>query len=64
MKFTEAHLESAIIELLSAQGFPHVQGESIARASELRRGPEKHQTQIRAKRQPSYKDSLRGNPQS
>jgi type I restriction enzyme R subunit len=32
-KFTEAQLESVIIELLSAQGFPHVQGESIARAS-------------------------------
>lgn len=39
MKFTKAHLESAIIELLSAQGFPHVQGGSIARASELRRDP-------------------------
>jgi hypothetical protein len=24
-KFTEAQLESAIIELLSAQGFPHMQ---------------------------------------
>jgi len=32
-KFTETQLESAIIELLDAQGFPHVLGKSIARAS-------------------------------
>ena len=31
MKFTEAQLESAIIELLGAQGYPHVLGEAIAR---------------------------------
>ena len=31
MKFTEAQLESAIIELLGAEGYPHVLGESIAR---------------------------------
>lgn len=29
MKFTEAQLESAIIELLEAEGYPHVLGESI-----------------------------------
>ena len=33
MKFTEAQLESAIIELLGAQGYPHVLGENIPRAS-------------------------------
>jgi type I restriction enzyme R subunit len=33
MKFTEAQLESAIIKLLGAEGYPHVLGESIARAS-------------------------------
>ena len=31
MKFTEAQLESAIIELLGKQGYPHVLGESIHR---------------------------------
>ncbi len=31
MKFTEAQLEAAIIELLSAEGYPHVHGETIAR---------------------------------
>ncbi len=33
MKFTEAQLESAIIELLGAEGYPHLLGENIARAS-------------------------------
>ncbi|GHB93360.1 type I restriction endonuclease subunit R [Cerasicoccus arenae] len=32
MKFTEAQLESAIIELLSAEGYPHVLGETILRS--------------------------------
>ena len=32
-KFTEAKLEDAIISLLEAEGFPHVCGESIQRAS-------------------------------
>ncbi len=31
MKFTEAQLESAIIELLEAEGYPHVLGEGIGR---------------------------------
>jgi type I restriction enzyme R subunit len=31
MKFTEARLESAIIELLGAEGYPHVLGEAIER---------------------------------
>lgn len=31
MKFTEAQLESAIIELLGAEGYPHVLGEGIER---------------------------------
>ena len=31
MKFTEARLEQAIIELLSKQGYPHVLGETISR---------------------------------
>jgi len=31
MKFTEAQLESAIIELLEAEGYPHVLGETIER---------------------------------
>ncbi len=31
MKFTEAQLESAIIELLGVEGYPHVLGEHIAR---------------------------------
>ena len=31
MKFTEAQLESAIIELLGAEGYPHVLGEAIDR---------------------------------
>ena len=31
MKFTEAQLESAIIELLEAEGYPHVLGEVIER---------------------------------
>jgi len=30
MKFTEAQLESAIIELLGEEGYPHVLGETIA----------------------------------
>jgi len=33
MKFTESQLEQAIIELLSEQGYPHVQGETIQRNS-------------------------------
>lgn len=28
-KFTEAQLEAAIIELLGAEGYPHVLGEAI-----------------------------------
>ena len=31
MKFTEAQLESAIIELLEAEDYPHVLGEAIER---------------------------------
>ena len=31
MKFTQAQLESAIIELLEAEGYPHVLGEAIER---------------------------------
>ncbi|NRB28866.1 MAG: hypothetical protein HRU37_14445 [Roseibacillus sp.] len=31
MKFTEAQLESAIIELLEAEGYPHVLGKAIER---------------------------------
>ncbi|MEZ5329111.1 MAG: hypothetical protein R3F19_29035 [Verrucomicrobiales bacterium] len=31
MKLTEAQLESAIIELLEAEGHPHVLGEAIER---------------------------------
>ena len=31
MKFTEAQLESAIIELLGVEGYPHVLGEAIER---------------------------------
>jgi type I restriction enzyme R subunit len=31
MKFTEARLEAAIIELLGAEGFPHGFGEAIER---------------------------------
>ena len=31
MKFTEAQLEAAIIELLDAEGYPHVPGEDIDR---------------------------------
>ena len=34
MKFTEAQLEEAIIELLGEQGYPHVLGENIERDSE------------------------------
>lgn len=34
MKFTEAQLEEAIIELLGEQGYPHVLGETIARGPE------------------------------
>lgn len=34
MKFTEAQLEEAIIELLGAQGYPHVLGENIVRGPE------------------------------
>jgi len=33
MKFTEARLEQAIIELLEQQGYPHFVGESISRSS-------------------------------
>jgi hypothetical protein len=32
MKFTEAQLESAIIELLKDEGYPYVSGESILRS--------------------------------
>ena len=32
MKFTEAQLEAAIIELLGAEGYPHVLGEAIMRS--------------------------------
>lgn len=31
MKFTEAQLESAIIELLRVEGYPHESGEAIKR---------------------------------
>ena len=31
MKFTEAQLESAIIKLLQAEGYPHVLGEAMER---------------------------------
>ncbi len=31
MKFTEARLEQAIIELLEEEGYPHYHGESISR---------------------------------
>ena len=31
MKFTEARLEQAIIDLLGKQGYPHVSGETISR---------------------------------
>jgi len=31
MRFTEAQLESAIIELLGVEGYPHVLGEAIER---------------------------------
>ena len=31
MKFTEAQLESAVIKLLGAGGYPHVLGETIER---------------------------------
>jgi type I restriction enzyme R subunit len=34
MKFTEAQLEAAIIELLGAEGTPHVLGEAIERQPE------------------------------
>lgn len=34
MKFTEAQLEEAIIELLEAQGYPYVPGEKISRGPE------------------------------
>lgn len=34
MKFTEAQLESAIIELLGEEGYPHVLGEAIERQSQ------------------------------
>lgn len=34
MKFTEAQLEEAVIELLQKQGYPYVHGESIVRAPE------------------------------
>lgn len=30
MKFTEAQLEATIIELLGAEGYPHVRQEAIA----------------------------------
>jgi len=32
MKFTEQKLETAIIELLGEQGYPHVLGEAIERS--------------------------------
>jgi type I restriction enzyme, R subunit len=35
MKFTEAKLESAIIEILEAEGYPHVLGETIERQPQL-----------------------------
>ena len=31
LKFTEAKLEQAIIELLGEQGYPHMVGEQVAR---------------------------------
>ena len=31
MKFTEAQLEQAIIDLLKEEGYPHVKGDSIPR---------------------------------
>jgi len=31
MKFTEAQLEAAIIELLGAEGYPHVFGEGVSK---------------------------------
>ena len=34
MKFTEAQLEEAIIELLGEQGYPHLLGEAIRRGAE------------------------------
>lgn len=34
MKFTEAQLEEAIIELLGEQGYPHILGETIQRGAE------------------------------
>ena len=34
MKFSEAQLEAAILQLLAAQGYPHVPGESLARPPE------------------------------
>ena len=34
MKFTEERLEQAIIELLGKEGYPHICGEAIVRASE------------------------------
>ena len=33
MKFTEAQLEAAIIELLGEEGYPHLVGEAIERQS-------------------------------
>ena len=33
MKFTEAQLEAAIIELLGAEGYPHVLGEGPLKGS-------------------------------
>jgi len=34
MKFTEAQLEQAFIDLLAKEGYPHVLGEQISRASD------------------------------
>lgn len=34
MKFTEARLEAAIIELLEGQGYPHQRGDGLSRASQ------------------------------
>ena len=34
MKFTESQLEAAIIELLEAEGYPHVHGETIERQTD------------------------------
>jgi len=38
MKFTEAHLENAIIKLLGEQGYPHVLGDTLSNGAEGSRG--------------------------